>query len=312
MKKEFLWVEKYRPLNIDDCILPKSLIRTFREFVNNNEIPNLLLCGTAGVGKTTIARALCEQLDSDYILINGSEESGIDTLRNKIKNFASTVSLTGGRKVVILDEADYLNPQSTQPALRGFIEEFSKNCRFIFTCNFANRIISPLHSRCSVIEFKIPKKETPEVARDFMVRVQGILDQERVEYDPKVIVELITKHIPDWRRVLNELQRYSAGGIIDVGILTNTAEVHIDQAIDLIKNKNFTKLRKWVINNMDNDPQVIFRKVYEKLSETLTPAGASQAVVIIADYGYKSAFVADQEINTIDCLTEIMHRCEFE
>jgi len=312
VKKEFLWVEKYRPLNIDDCILPKSLIRTFREFVNNNEIPNLLLCGTAGVGKTTIARALCEQLDSDYILINGSEESGIDTLRNKIKNFASTVSLTGGRKVVILDEADYLNPQSTQPALRGFIEEFSKNCRFIFTCNFANRIISPLHSRCSVIEFKIPKKETPEVARDFMVRVQGILDQERVEYDPKVIVELITKHIPDWRRVLNELQRYSAGGIIDVGILTNTAEVHIDQAIDLIKNKNFTKLRKWVINNMDNDPQVIFRKVYEKLSETLTPAGASQAVVIIADYGYKSAFVADQEINTIACLTEIMHRCEFE
>ena len=312
MKKEFLWVEKYRPLNIDDCILPKSLIRTFREFVNNNEIPNLLLCGTAGVGKTTIARALCEQLDSDYILINGSEESGIDTLRNKIKNFASTVSLTGGRKVVILDEADYLNPQSTQPALRGFIEEFSKNCRFIFTCNFANRIISPLHSRCSVIEFKIPKKETPEVARDFMVRVQGILDQERVEYDTKVIVELITKHIPEWRRVLNELQRYSDGGIIDVGILTNTAEVHIDQAIDLIKNKNFTKLRKWVINNMDNDPQVIFRKVYEKLSETLTPAGASQAVVIIADYGYKSAFVADQEINTIACLTEIMHRCEFE
>ena len=224
MKKEFLWVEKYRPLNIDDCILPKSLIRTFREFVNNNEIPNLLLCGTAGVGKTTIARALCEQLDSDYILINGSEESGIDTLRNKIKNFASTVSLTGGRKVVILDEADYLNPQSTQPALRGFIEEFSKNCRFIFTCNFANRIISPLHSRCSVIEFKIPKKETPEVARDFMVRVQGILDQERVEYDPKVIVELITKHIPDWRRVLNELQRYSASGTIDVGILTNWKE----------------------------------------------------------------------------------------
>ena len=312
MRKEFLWVEKYRPLNIDDCVLPKGLIKTFREFVKNNEIPNLLLCGSAGVGKTTIARALCEQLDSDYILINGSEESGIDVLRNKIKNFASTVSLTGGRKVVILDEADYLNPQSTQPALRGFIEEFSKNCRFIFTCNFANRIISPLHSRCSVIEFKIPKQETPEVARNFMVRVQSILEQEGVKYDTKVIVELITKYVPDWRRVLNELQRYSAGGTIDVGILSNTAEIHIDEVIDYIKTKNFTKLRKWVVNNMDNDPHVVFRKVYDKLSDVLTPAGASQAVVIIAEYGYKSAFVVDQEINTVACLTEIMHRCEFE
>jgi DNA polymerase III delta prime subunit len=304
-------VEKYRPLNIDDCVLPKGLIKTFREFVKNNEIPNLLLCGSAGVGKTTIARALCEQLDSDYILINGSEESGIDVLRNKIKNFASTVSLTGGRKVVILDEADYLNPQSTQPALRGFIEEFSKNCRFIFTCNFANRIISPLHSRCSVIEFKIPKQETPEVARNFMVRVQNILEQEGVEYDPKVIVELITKYIPDWRRVLNELQRYSAGGTIDVGILSSSADIHIDEVLDCIKTKNFTKLRKWVVNNMDNDPHVVFRKVYDRLDDVLTPAGVSQAVVIIAEYGYKSAFVVDQEINTVACLTEILHRCEF-
>tara|TARA_Y100000034_G_scaffold90118_1_gene108531 strand:- start:387 stop:1229 length:843 start_codon:yes stop_codon:yes gene_type:complete len=279
--------------------------------VKNNEIPNLLLCGSAGVGKTTIARALCEQLDSDYILINGSEESGIDVLRNKIKNFASTVSLTGGRKVVILDEADYLNPQSTQPALRGFIEEFSKNCRFIFTCNFANRIISPLHSRCSVIEFKIPKQETPEVARNFMVRVQNILEREGVKYDIKVIVELIQKYVPDWRRVLNELQRYSAGGTIDVGILSNTVDMHIDEVIDYIKNKNFTKLRKWVVNNMDNDPHVVFRKVYDKLSDVLTPAGVSQAVVIIAEYGYKSAFVVDQEINTVACLTEILHRCEF-
>ena len=311
MRKEFLWVEKYRPLNIDDCVLPKGLIKTFREFVKNNEIPNLLLCGSAGVGKTTIARALCEQLDSDYILINGSEESGIDVLRNKIKNFASTVSLTGGRKVVILDEADYLNPQSTQPALRGFIEEFSKNCRFIFTCNFANRIISPLHSRCSVIEFKIPKQETPEVARNFMVRVQNILEQEGVEYDPKVIVELITKYIPDWRRVLNELQRYSAGGTIDVGILSSSADIHIDEVLDCIKTKNFTKLRKWVVNNMDNDPHVVFRKVYDRLDDVLTPAGVSQAVVIIAEYGYKSAFVVDQEINTVACLTEILHRCEF-
>ena len=311
MRKEFLWVEKYRPLNIDDCVLPKGLIKTFREFVKNNEIPNLLLCGSAGVGKTTIARALCEQLDSDYILINGSEESGIDVLRNKIKNFASTVSLTGGRKVVILDEADYLNPQSTQPALRGFIEEFSKNCRFIFTCNFANRIISPLHSRCSVIEFKIPKQETPEVAGNFMVRVQNILEQEGVEYDPKVIVELITKYIPDWRRVLNELQRYSAGGTIDVGILSSSADIHIDEVLDCIKTKNFTKLRKWVVNNMDNDPHVVFRKVYDRLDDVLTPAGVSQAVVIIAEYGYKSAFVVDQEINTVACLTEILHRCEF-
>ena len=311
MRKEFLWVEKYRPLNIDDCVLPKGLIKTFREFVKNNEIPNLLLCGSAGVGKTTIARALCEQLDADYILINGSEESGIDVLRNKIKGFASTVSLSGGRKVVILDEADYLNPQSTQPALRGFIEEFSKNCRFIFTCNFANRIISPLHSRCSVIEFKIPKQETPEVARNFMVRVQNILEQEGVEYDPKVIVELITKYIPDWRRVLNELQRYSAGGTIDVGILSSSADIHIDEVLDCIKTKNFTKLRKWVVNNMDNDPHVVFRKVYDRLDDVLTPAGVSQAVVIIAEYGYKSAFVVDQEINTVACLTEILHRCEF-
>ena len=311
MRKEFLWVEKYRPINIDDCVLPKGLIKTFREFVKNNEIPNLLLCGSAGVGKTTVARALCEQLEADYILINGSEESGIDVLRNKIKGFASTVSLTGGRKVVILDEADYLNPQSTQPALRGFIEEFSKNCRFIFTCNFANRIISPLHSRCSVIEFTLPKKEIQQLAANFMDRLQGILGEEGVEYDPKVVAELITKYIPDWRRIINELQRYSASGVIDVGILTNTVDIHIDVAIDLIKNKNFTQLRKWVVNNMDNDPYVIFRKVYDKLSDVLTPAGVSQAVVIVAEYGYKSAFVVDQEINTVACLTEIMHRCEF-
>ena len=310
MREEFLWVEKYRPQTIDDCVLPKGLKKTFREFVKNNEIPNLLLCGSAGIGKTTIAKALCTELDFDYILINGSEEGGIDTLRNQIKNFASTVSLTGGRKVVILDEADYLS-HVTQPALRRFIEEFSKNCRFIFTCNFANRIISPLHSRCSVIEFKIPKQETPEVARNFMVRVQSILEQEGVKYDTKVIVELITKYVPDWRRVLNELQRYSAGGTIDVGILSNTAEIHIDEVIDYIKTKNFTKLRKWVVNNMDNDPHVVFRKVYDKLSDVLTPAGASQAVVIIAEYGYKSAFVVDQEINTVACLTEILHQCEF-
>ena len=312
MREEFLWVEKYRPKTIDECILPEGLSKTFGEFVNNKEIPNLLFSGTAGIGKTTVARALCEQLDTDYILINGSEESGIDVLRSKIKNFASTVSLVGGSKVVILDEADYLNPQSTQPALRGFIEEFSKNCRFIFTCNFANRIISPLHSRCSVIEFKIPRGGAHYLAANFMKRVWSILDQESIEYDKQVIAELITKYLPDWRRILNELQRYSAGGKIDVGILSSLLDVHIDQLVGYIKEQRFTDMRKWVVDNLDNDPNTLYRKLYDSLSELLKPQDIPKAVLTIADYSYKSAFVVDQEINLVACLTMLMHQCEFK
>ena len=311
MREEFLWVEKYRPKTIEECILPKGLNKTFREFVNNNEIPNLLLSGTSGIGKTTIARALCEQLNADYILVNGSEDRNIDTLRFKIRDFASTVSLTGGRKVVILDEADYINPQSTQPALRGFIEEFSKNCRFIFTCNFANRIISPLHSRCSVIEFKIPKTEIAKLAADFMNRVQEILKLEDIKYEPRVLAELITKYIPDWRRVLNELQRYSPSGIIDVGVLTNYADVNIDELTSYLKNKKFREMQKWVVDNFDNDPNLLFRKVYDNLRKMLDSNSIPQAVLTIADYSYKSSFVVDQEINMVACLTEIMAQCEF-
>jgi DNA polymerase III delta prime subunit len=311
MREEFLWVEKYRPKTIDECILPKGLNKTFREFVDNNEIPNLLLSGTSGIGKTTIARALCEQLNADYILVNGSEDRNIDTLRFKIRDFASSVSLSGGRKVVILDEADYINPQSTQPALRGFIEEFSKNCRFIFTCNFANRIISPLHSRCSVIEFKIPKAEIAKLAADFMNRAQEILELESIKYEPKVLAELITKYIPDWRRVLNELQRYSTSGVIDVGVLTNYSDVNIDELTNLLKGKKFREMQKWVVDNFDNDPNLLFRKVYDNLRKMLDSNSIPQAVLTIADYSYKSSFVVDQEINMVACLTEIMAQCEF-
>ena len=254
----FLWVEKYRPQKITDCILPESIKKTFIEFVGQKEIPNLLLAGGSGVGKTTVARALCEELHSDYIIINGSEESGIDVLRTKIKQFASTVSLQGGTKVVILDEADYLNPQSTQPALRGFIEEFHRNCRFIFTCNFKNRIIEPLHSRCSVIEFKINGNKN-QLAHEFMGRAESILKEEQIGFDDKVIAELIMKHFPDWRRVLNELQRYSVSGKIDSGILVNLAEVNLTELMSFLKKKEFGKVRQWVVNNIDNDPVKVFR-----------------------------------------------------
>jgi len=309
--KTILWVEYYRPKKIADCILPASLKKTFLEFVAKNELPNLLLSGGSGVGKTTVARALCEELSRDYMIINGSEESGIDVLRTKIKSFASTVSLQGGQKVVILDEADYLNPQSTQPALRGFIEEFHNNCRFIFTCNFKNRIIEPLHSRCSVIEFKI-NGGRQQLAAQLLDRCAVILNEQKVEYDSKVVAELIMKHFPDNRRVLNELQRYSVSGQIDSGILVNLSEVSMKELALHLKEKEFTQVRKWVVDNLDNDPIKIFRKIYDNLYNYLTPSTIPAAVILLGEYQFKAAFVADQEINLLACLTEIMSQCQFK
>jgi DNA polymerase III delta prime subunit len=311
MRDEFLWVEKYRPTKIEDTILPAGLKKTFQEFVDNEELPNLLLSGTQGTGKTTVARALCEQIGADYIVINGSMNGGIDTLRNDIKNFASTVSLGGGRKVVILDEADYLNPQSTQPALRGFIEEFSKNCSFILTCNFKNRIIAPLHSRCSVIDFKIDNAEKPKLAGQFFKRVLTVLKTEEVQANDKVVAELINRHFPDNRRILNELQRYGASGVIDEGILQVSSDANFKDLVRELKTKNFKEVRKWVALNLDNDPAQLFRKLYDGASTHVASRSIPQLVVTLADYQYKSAFVADQEINLVACLTEIMVECEF-
>jgi len=309
--EEFLWVEKYRPQTVADTILPKPLKSTFQTIVNTGEIPNLLFTGTAGVGKTTVAKALCNQLGLDYLLINGSEEGNIDTLRNKIKHFASTVSLQGGYKVVILDEADYLNPQSTQPALRGFIEEFSNNCRFIMTCNFKNRVIEPLHSRCSVVEFNIAKKDMPDLCGSFMKRVSNILSNENIEYDEPVIAELIMKHMPDWRRVLNELQRYSVSGKIDTGILVSLSEVSMGNLMSAMKDKNFKKMRQWVTDNIDQEPAALFRKIYDNMSDYVKPQSIPQLVLILADYQYKNSFVADHELNMVACCTEIMAAVEF-
>ena len=283
---EMLWVEKYRPTTIDDAILPSELKTTFQKFVQNGQSPNLLLSGSAGCGKTTVAKAMLEQLGCTYMMINGSEESGIDVLRNKIKNFASTVSLEGGRKYVILDEADYLNPQSTQPALRGFIEEFSKNCGFILTCNFRNRIIEPLHSRCSTVEFRIPAEEKPQLAMDFMKRCEVILDSENVKYNKKVVASLIQKFFPDWRRVLNELQRYSASGEIDAGILVNLSEDSVKELLSFLKNKEFTNVRRWIVNNLDNDPTRIYRRIYDTLYDNLDSRTIPNAVLVLADYSY--------------------------
>jgi len=310
MSEHFIWVEKYRPRKINDCILPESQKDYFRQMVAKGEIQNMLLCGTAGTGKTTIARALCEELQTDYLIINGSEESGIDVLRTKIKQFASTVSFSGNTKVVILDEADYLNPNSTQPALRGFIEEFASNCRFILTCNFKNRIIPPLHSRCAVIEFKIPSIEKQKIASQFFNRVVGILVNEGIEFDKKVIAKVVEKHFPDFRRTLNELQRYSQSGFIDEGMLVNISEANMKDLVDAIKGKDWKKMRTWVVNNLDNDPVSLFRKIYD----TFVPLTnqVPQLVLTIADYQYKSAFVSDQEINLVACLTEIMASVELK
>jgi len=312
MVQEYLWVEKYRPQKIDDCILPKQLKDTFKEFIDSGELPNFLFAGGPGIGKTTVAKALCNEVGAEFLLINGSEESGIDTLRTKIKSFASTVSLTDSKKVVILDEADYLNPNSTQPALRAFIEEFSNNCRFIFTCNYKNRIIEPLHSRCAVVEFKIENKLKQEIAAAFFKRVTQILEQETIQYDPKPIVELITKHLPDWRRVLNELQRYSVSGKIDSGILLNVTEESFKQLVTNLKEKNFTEVRKWVAKNSDNDSINIFRQLYDSSSTTIESASIPQLVLILADYQYKAAFVADHELNLMAALTEVMAQCKFK
>ena len=309
--EHLLWVEKYRPKTIEDCILPDAIKSTFQEYVNRKEIPNLLLSGSAGVGKTTIAKALCNEVGCDYIVINGSDESGIDVLRTKIKNYASSVSLAGGRKVVIIDEADYLNPNSTQPALRGAIEEFSSNCSFIFTCNYKNRIIDPIHSRCSVVDFKINGSKA-KMAAQFFKRVEWILEQENITYSKDVVAAVITKHFPDNRRVLNELQRYSVSGTIDSGILSNVADIQLDTLITALKSKDFGSTRKWVTANLDNDPVKIYRKLYDTLYEVLKPQSVPQLVLILAKYQYQAAFVADHEINMVACLTEIMVDCEFK
>ena len=308
--QELLWVEKYRPKKVEDCILPDTIKTTFQEFVNRKEIPNLLLSGSAGVGKTTIAKALCEEVGCDYLVINGSDDRGIATMQTTVKNYATSISLSGGRKVIILDEADNITPDA-QKALRGMMEAVSINCSFVFTCNFKNRIIDAIHSRCSVIDFKINGSKA-KMAASFFKRVEWILEQENITYDKEVVASIITKHFPDNRRILNELQRYSVTGTIDKGILSNVSDIQIEALVKSLKDKDFSACRKWVTNNLDNDPAKLFRKLYDALFESLKPNGIAQLVIILARYQYQSAFVADQEINTIACLTEIMVDCEFK
>jgi DNA polymerase III delta prime subunit len=310
MSKEFLWCEKYRPKTVEDTILDPKLKTTFQKIVDTGEIPNMLFTGTAGLGKTTVAKAICNELGLDYIVVNGSEEGNIDTLRGKIKQFASSVSLSGGYKVVILDEADYLNPQSTQPALRGFIEEFSKNCRFILTCNFKNRIIEPLHSRCGVYEFNTSKKQMAQLCSQFMKRLQTILEKEKVEYNNDVLGGLIMKYAPDWRRILNEAQRGSIGGTINSNVLVTDNSQYSD-LYKHVKEKDFKKMRQWVVNNMDVEPASVFRGIYDSMEEYVDPASIPQLVLILADYQHKNAFVADHELNLVACLTECMANVKF-
>ncbi len=314
MRDEFLWVEKYRPKKIEDCILPEGIKDTFQQFVNKGEIPNLLLAGPAGCGKTTVAKALCQELGVDYYVINGSDEGRfLDTVRTNAKNFASTVSLSSEakHKVIIIDEADNTT-SDVQLLLRASIEEFAGNCRFIFTCNYKNKIIEPLHSRCAVVDFSIKGKEKQEIAARFFNRLNGILDSERIQAEKKVLIELIQKHFPDWRRVLNECQRYSVGGKIDTGILATFSDVKTDDLFKNLKEKNFPEVRKWCVNNLDNDPSVLLRRIYDGCYDSLDGPGIAAAVLIIAKYQYQSAFVADQEINMLACLTEIMVECEFK
>ena len=311
---DFIWVEKYRPRTIEDCILPDGIKNTFKEFVNDGQIPNLLLAGPPGIGKTTVAKALCEQLGCDYYVINGSDEGRfLDTVRNQAKNFASTVSLTSGanHKVIIIDEADNTT-SDVQLLLRASIEEFSKNCRFIFTCNYKNKIIEPLHSRCTVIEFSIGKTDRPSIASAFFKRLNYILNVEKIEADKKVLIELVSKYFPDWRRVLNECQRYSASGKIDTGILATFSDVSINDLTKNLKEKNFPAVRKWCVDNLDNDPAILLRRIYDSLYGSLKNASIPAAVLIIARYQYQIAFVADQEINLLAALTEIMLECEFK
>lgn len=303
---EFLWVEKYRPQKLDDCILPEGLLKTFKSIVESGEMQNMLLTGTAGLGKTTVARAMCNMLDLDYMIINGSEESGIDVLRTKIRQFASSVSLQSrGPKVIILDEADYLNPSSTQPALRGFIEEFSNNCRFILTCNFKNRVIDPLHSRCAVIEFNTSKKQMASLANAFLKRLEFILKSEGIQYEQSVVAELILKFAPDWRRVINECQRYSVSGQIDTGILTNSSQASMVILTKGLKEKNLKAIRSWVVNNIDVESAAIFRMIYDNISDYALLECIPEIIVILAEYQYKDAFVADKEINLTACLLEV-------
>jgi DNA polymerase III delta prime subunit len=310
MSEQLLWTEKYRPKTIAECILPERLKKPFQEYVNTGEIPNLLLSGGAGVGKTTVAKAMCEEVGCDYMIINGSDETGVDNVRYKIKNYASSMSLVGGRKVIIVDEADYLSPNA-QAAFRNVIEEFAGNCSFIFTCNFKNKIIEPLHSRCANVDFTLKNPEKASMAGAFFKRIQGVLQSEEIKFDDKVIAELVKKHFPDFRRVINELQRYSKFGEIDTGVLSQIVEVGLNDVIKFLKEKDFGNIRKWVASN-DIDSAALYRKLYDALYEVLAPQSIPQAVIILADYQYKHAFVADAEINTVACLTELMVECEFK